>query len=87
MGVGGTHTGAAKEDHAERFHDSGDPHHPGEAQKQDDPKDVLQAGQVDAHEGAHPWSLRRKQGAVRAQCASLTRTHCCWSEGQGVARP
>lgn len=78
--MGSTHAGAAEEDHAEGLHDAGNPHHPGEAQEQDDPEDVLETGQVDAHEGAHPWSLWRKQGAVRAQRAAPMHARCCRQE-------
>lgn len=63
---GVTHTGAADEDHAEGFHDACDAHHPSESQEEDDTKDVLQAREVHAHEGAHAWGLPRTPASVSA---------------------
>lgn len=54
-----THAAAADEDDAEALQHAGRPHHPGQAQEEDDAEDVLEARQVHAHEGAH---LRRLQG-------------------------
>lgn len=38
-------------------------HNPGHSQEQDDPQDILKAGQVDAHECSHLWTL----GEVKEQ--------------------
>ena len=64
-GEGVTHTGAADEDHAEGLYDAGDAHHPCEPQEEDHPKDVLQAGQVHPHEGAHAGCLWSRRGGGR----------------------
>lgn len=61
---GVTHTGAAHEDHTEGLHDASDAHHPSEPQEEDDAKDVLQAREVHAHEGAHTWSLPERPASV-----------------------
>ena len=52
-----THTAAADEDDAEGLQHASRAHHPGEPQEQDDPEDVLQAGQVHPHEGPHLGGL------------------------------
>lgn len=64
-----THGGAAEEDHAEGLQDARDAHHPGEAEEEDHAKDVLQAGQVNPHEGAHPGSLRKERERGQAPTA------------------
>lgn len=61
---GVTHTGAAHEDHTEGLHDASDAHHPSEPQEEDDAKDVLQAREVHAHEGAHAWGLPERPASV-----------------------
>lgn len=57
-----THTAAADEDNEKRLQHTSCAHHPGQPQEEDDPEDVLQAGQVHAHEGAHAGCLRGQEG-------------------------
>ena len=52
-----THRGAAHEDDNEGAQDTPDAHHPGHSEEEDDPKDVLDAGQVHTHQGAQLWCL------------------------------
>ena len=40
------YTGAGHNHNGKGFHDAGGSHDPGETQEQDDPQDVLEAGQV-----------------------------------------
>lgn len=63
-----THTRAAEEDHAEGLHDPRDANDPCETEEEDDPKDILQAGQVDTHKSAHPGSLEREAAALVRRC-------------------
>lgn len=53
-----THADAAHGDDEEGLQDAGRPHDPGQPQEEDHAEDVLQAGQVDADEGAHARALR-----------------------------
>lgn len=65
----GTHTAAADEHDEEGLQHTGRAHHPGQPQEQDNPEDILQAGQVHPHEGAHAgclWS-RRGGGSIEHQ--------------------
>lgn len=52
-GAADTHTATADEDNEEGLQDASRPHHPGQSKEQDHPKDVLHAGQVHTHQGAH----------------------------------
>ena len=52
-----THTAAADEHNEEGLQHPSRAHHPGQPQEEDDPKDILQAGQVHPHEGAHAGCL------------------------------
>lgn len=61
MGVGDTYSGAAHKDNGEGPQHPSNADQPGHSQEQDHPKDILQARQVDAHQGAHSWSLGDKQ--------------------------
>lgn len=54
-----THAAAADEDDTEPLQDPSASHDPRQTQEQDHPEDVLQAGQIDAHEGPHLRRLRR----------------------------
>ena len=57
LGVTATHGGAADEDDDEGTDDPSDPHHPGHPEEQDHAEDVLDAGQVHAHQSAQLRSL------------------------------
>ncbi len=59
-----THTRAAQADNSQRLQDAGSADNPGKSQKQDDPQNILEAGEVDTHEGPHLRALRGK-GEVR----------------------
>lgn len=59
-----THAAAAYEDNAEALQHPGVPHHPGQPQEQNDPEDVLEAGQVDAHERPHLWGLVQRERSL-----------------------
>lgn len=48
-----THTATAHEDNTEGLQHPSGSHHPGQPQEQDDAKDVLQTGQVNAHHRPH----------------------------------
>lgn len=68
-----THTRAAQADDSQGLQDAGSADNPGESQKQDDPQNVLEARQVDAHEGPHLRALCRGRGAeqgggIHQQC-------------------
>lgn len=52
-----THTRAAQADNSQGLQDAGGADDPGETQKQDDPQNILEAGEVDTHEGPHLWAL------------------------------
>lgn len=52
-----TYTGATQADYGQRLQDSRGAHNPCETEEEDDAQDVLQAGQVDAHEGPHLRAL------------------------------
>ena len=56
-----THARAAQADDSQRLQDAGGADDPGETQEQDDPQNVLEAGEVDAHEGPHLRALWRQQ--------------------------
>ena len=57
-----THTAAADEHYEEGLQHTGCAHHPGQPQEEDDPEDVLQAGKVHSHEGAHAGCLNGQEG-------------------------
>ena len=59
LGKRDTHTGATQAYNGHRFQDACCADDPGQSKEQDDPQDVLEAGQVDAHEGPHLRALRR----------------------------
>lgn len=60
-----THTAAADEHNEEGLQHASCAHHPGQPQEEDNPKDVLQAGQVHPHEGAHAGCLWSRRGGGR----------------------
>lgn len=66
-----THAAAADEDDAERLQHTGRSHHPGQPQEQDDPKNVLQAGQIDTHEGSHLRRLEEDSSSTVKSCSRL----------------
>ena len=49
----GTYTGAADEDDEKGLTNAGYTHDPGQTQEENDTKDVLDAGKVDAHQCPH----------------------------------
>lgn len=51
-----TYTTAAHGYNNKGLQDACTSHNPGHSQKQDDPQDILKAGQVDAHERSHLWT-------------------------------
>lgn len=55
-----TYTGAAQADNNQRFQNAGCADYPGKAKKQDDPQNILEAGEVDTHECPHLRALRRE---------------------------
>lgn len=57
-----THTAAADEHNEEGLQHTSCAYHPGQPQEEDNPKDVLQAGQVHPHEGAHAGCLWSRRG-------------------------
>lgn len=59
-----TYTGATQADYGQRLQDSRSAHNPGETEEEDDAQDVLQAGQVDAHEGPHLRTLSTERWHV-----------------------
>lgn len=56
-----THAGATHEHDEEGLQNASHAYNPGQAQEEDHTKNVLQAGQVDADEGAHAWALRETE--------------------------
>ena len=56
-----THTGATHEHNEDGLQDAGYAHNPRQTQEEDHAENVLQAGQVDADEGAHAWALRETE--------------------------
>lgn len=52
-----THTRAAQADNSQGLQDASSADDPGKAQKQDDPQNILEAGEVDTHEGPHLRAL------------------------------
>lgn len=52
-----THTRAAQADDGQGLQDAGSADNPGKPQEQDDPQDILEAGQVDTHESPHLRAL------------------------------
>lgn len=59
-----THTRAAQAYNSEGLQDASSSHNPGKTQKQDDPKNILEAGEVDTHESPH---LRALWGGWKGQ--------------------
>lgn len=57
-----THTAAADEYDEEGLQYTSCAHHPGQPQEKDDPKDILQAGKVHSHKGAHAGCLKGQEG-------------------------
>lgn len=74
-----THTAAADENNEEGLQHTGCAYHPGQSQEQDNPEDVLQAGQVHPHEGAHAGCLRSRRGGGEQRISKGLR---CAMEGQ-----
>lgn len=76
-----TYTRATQADYGQRLQDSSSAHYPGETEEEDDAQNVLQAGQVDAHEGPHLRALfmERCGMTVRKRVWHYTNTdklHC-----------
>lgn len=69
-----THTATAYEDDAEALQHPGISHHPGQPQEQDDTEDVLEAGQVNAHERPHLWRLEGERSRERQQKSNVLKT-------------
>ena len=57
-----TYTGAGHAHDGQRLQDARRANDPGETQEEDDPQDVLEAGQVHTHEGPHLRALEVERG-------------------------
>ena len=70
-----THTAAANEHNEEGLQHTGRAHHPGQPQEEDNPEDILQAGQVHPHEGAHAGCLWSRTGKGRQSIRGAQMLH------------
>lgn len=66
-----TYTTAAHGYDDKGLQDACSSHNPGHSQKQDDPQDILKAGQVDAHERPHLWTLNELRHKAKTSSHTL----------------